>query len=86
MINELDGDGSGTIDFTEFSKMMVKKMHDVDPHEEQVSEAFRNFDRDGNGQITAEELKYVMNNILGEGMSDEDIQAMIKDADIDHNG
>ena len=56
MINEIDRDGSGTIDFVEFCYMMVKQMQGVNPEEEHV-EAFRVFDRDGNGNITAKELK-----------------------------
>ena len=55
-------------------------------HEELMLEAFRVFDRDGDGKITASEMKYVMNNQLGENLSLEEVQAMIKVADIDKDG
>merc|ERR1711898_82187 len=55
MINEVDADGSGTIDFPEFLDLMAKE----------IKEAFKVFDKDGNGFISAAELRHVMTN-LGE--------------------
>ena len=43
------------------------------------------FDKDGNGYITAAELRYVMAN-LGEKMTDEDIDEMLREADTDGDG
>lgn len=43
------------------------------------------FDKDGNGSISAAELKYVMAN-LGEKLTDEEVDEMIKEADIDGDG
>ena len=40
--------GNGTIDFEEFLHMMAQKMKDTDS-EEELREAFRVFDKDGNG-------------------------------------
>jgi hypothetical protein len=34
MINEVDADGNGTIDFPEFLTMMARKMKDTDSEEE----------------------------------------------------
>ena len=42
--------GNGTIDFPEFLTMMARKMKDTDT-EEEIKEAFRVFDKDGNGYI-----------------------------------
>ena len=57
MINEVDVDGNGTIDFPEFLSLMARKMKDTDTEEELI-EAFKVFDRDGNGLISAAELRY----------------------------
>ncbi|KAL0214688.1 hypothetical protein P9112_006872 [Eukaryota sp. TZLM1-RC] len=84
MINEVDADGNGTIDFPEFLTMMARKMKDADS-EEEVREAFRVFDKDGNGFISAAELRHVMTN-LGEKLTDEEIDEMIREADIDGDG
>ena len=42
MINEVDADGNGTIDFPEFLNLMARKMKDTDS-EEELKEAFRVF-------------------------------------------
>ena len=60
MINEVDVDGNGTIDFPEFLSLMARKMKDTDTEEELI-EAFKVFDRDGNGLISAAELRYSLN-------------------------
>lgn len=84
MINEVDADGSGTIDFPEFLAMMARKMKDTDS-EDEIREAFRVFDKDGNGFISAAELRHVMTN-LGEKLTDEEVDEMIREADIDGDG
>lgn len=58
MVNEVDADGNGTIDFPEFLTMMARKMKDTDS-EEEIKEAFKVFDKDGNGFISAAELRHV---------------------------
>jgi calmodulin len=84
MINEVDLNGDGTIEFKEFLGLMVRKMKDTDT-EEELFEAFKVFDRDGNGFITSHELRHVMTN-LGEALSPEEIEDMIKEADLDGDG
>ncbi|KAF8625665.1 hypothetical protein AX15_005244 [Amanita polypyramis BW_CC] len=84
MINEVDADGNGTIDFPEFLTMMARKMRDTDS-EQEIKEAFRVFDKDGNGFISAAELRHVMTN-LGERLSDSEVDEMIREADVDGDG
>ena len=76
--------GNGTIDFPEFLTMMARKMKDTDS-EEEIREAFRVFDKDGNGFISAAELRHVMTN-LGEKLTDEEVDEMIREADTDGDG
>ena len=54
MINEIDTDGNGTIDFPEFLTMngAEEDAQDTDT-EEEIEEAFKVFDKDGNGYISA---------------------------------
>ena len=59
-------------------------MKDTDTESELI-EAFKVFDRDGNGFISAAELRHVMTN-LGEKLSDEEVDEMIREADIDGDG
>jgi Ca2+-binding EF-hand superfamily protein len=81
---QIDADGSGTIDFPEFLTMMARKMKDTDS-EEEILEAFKVFDKDGNGFISAAELRHIMTN-LGEKLTDEEVDEMIREADIDGDG
>jgi calmodulin len=52
MINEIDQDGNGCISFNEFVYLMTKNVHEDGDIEEEIREAFRVFDREGNGFIT----------------------------------
>ena len=81
---KVDTDGSGSIDFPEFLTMMARKMKDTDS-EEEILEAFKVFDKDGNGFISAAELRHIMTN-LGEKLTDEEVDEMIREADIDGDG
>ncbi|OWF37074.1 Calmodulin [Mizuhopecten yessoensis] len=84
MINEVDEDENGTIDFPEFLVMMARKMKNTESNEE-IREAFRVFDKDGNGCISAVELRHVMTS-LGEKLTDTEVDDMIREADIDGDG
>jgi calmodulin len=84
MINEVDIDGNGTIDFKEFLGLMARKMRDNDSEEELI-EAFKVFDRDGNGLISNVELQHVMTS-LGENVTMDEVDEMIKEADLDGDG
>ena len=53
--------------------------------EAELKEAFNVFDADGNGFISAQELMSVLNNI-GESVTDEEIDLMINEADLDGDG
>ena len=53
--------------------------------QEEILEAFKVFDKDGNGFISAAELRHIMTN-LGEKLTDEEVDEMIREADIDGDG
>ena len=82
MINEVDANGNGTIEFPEFLTMMKAK--DTD-REKEIQEAFRFFDKDGNGFISAAELGQVVAS-LGEKITEEEVDKMIQEADTDGDG
>jgi calmodulin len=64
--------------------MMSRREKDADTDDD-LLEAFRVFDRDGDGNISTTELRMVMLN-LGEKMSDEEVENMIREADEDGDG
>ncbi|XP_062214631.1 calmodulin-like protein 4 isoform X4 [Phragmites australis] len=85
MMSEVDTDGNGIIDFQEFLSLIARKMKDGDGDEEELKEAFEVLDKDKNGFISPTELRMVMTN-LGEQMTDEEVEQMIKEADTDGDG
>jgi len=92
MINTVDIDGSGTVDFNEFLSMMARcncrRVEDPQQHkteEEELRHAFKVFDIDGNGYVDSNELKITMFN-LGENLSDKDVKHMLKLADQNKDG
>jgi calmodulin len=65
--------------------MMVKKMKEGGDSDDEIREYFRVFDKDGNGFISAAELRHVMTT-LGEKLTDEEVDEMIREADINGDG
>ncbi|XP_071961863.1 calmodulin-alpha-like [Antedon mediterranea] len=85
MIDEVvDHDFDSTIDFQEFLTIMAEKLKDTDT-EEEIRIAFSVFDKDSSGYISAAELRHVMAN-LGEKLTDDKVNEMIRDAGIDGDG
>ena len=83
MINELDIDGSGTIDFPEYLSLMSRKMKDTTVEEELI-EACKVFDIDGSGLITADKLRHVLT--TGERLTDKEIEEFNSGDYIDVDG
>ncbi|CAL0310362.1 unnamed protein product [Lupinus luteus] len=83
MIGEVDIGGNKRIDFEEFLNIMCRNVKEN--MVEELKEAFKVFDRDQDGFISATELKHVMMN-LGERLSDEEAEQMIREADLDGDG
>jgi calmodulin len=81
LITEVDTDGSGTIDFSEFLQIVARRKRS-DDGEAELREAFRIFDEDNNGFISADELRRVLTS-FGERLEDEEVEQMLREADID---
>jgi len=85
MMHEVDIDNNGTIEFDEFVELMQRRVGGSSDPDGEFKEAFKIFDKDGDGRISEKELKEVMTQ-LGEKMSDQDVTDMIKEADQDKDG
>lgn len=84
IIDDFDANGSGTIEFEEFVDVALKKLS-VPLTEHELKDAFTMFDKNGDGHITAAELKSLLTT-MGERLTDEEAQEFIDDADTNGNG
>jgi calmodulin len=84
MINDVDENGNGKIEFDEFVNLMHRRNKETDT-EEEVINAFKVFDKEGNGNISTTELRHIMTT-LGDKITEEEIDEMLREADIDGDG
>ncbi|KAI4883867.1 hypothetical protein NFI96_020328 [Prochilodus magdalenae] len=87
MIDEVDEDGSGTVDFEEFLVMMVRCMKDDSKakSEEELADLFRMFDKNRDGYIDMEELRLMLTS-TGEAITEDDVEELMKDGDKNGDG
>lgn len=84
LIKQYDRDESGTIDFSEFFELMLKKFHESQM-ESEVFEIFEALDRDGNGLLSGFEIQAVMK-LVNVDLTDDQVYELIKQADLDSDG
>jgi len=85
MIADVDENGDGTIDFDEFTTLMQMQMT-VTEHAENLTSAFKVFDGDGSGRISAKELREKMTTLGEPPLTDAEVDEMIAEADKDGSG
>ncbi|XP_047988740.1 troponin C, isoallergen Bla g 6.0101-like [Leguminivora glycinivorella] len=87
IIEEVDEDGSGELEFEEFvtlaSRFMVEE--DAEAMQQELKEAFRLYDKEGNGYITTAVLREILRE-LDDKISAEELDMMIEEIDSDGSG
>ncbi|XP_052766341.1 calmodulin-A-like isoform X2 [Mya arenaria] len=81
--NSVD-DGPQMTDFDAFLQIMAKRMTVPEP-DDQLLEAFRVFDKEGTGVISAADLRRIVTS-MGERLTDEEVEEMIREGDDDGDG
>lgn len=85
IMEEVDSDGSGVIDYTEFlAATLDRRLH---VQEDVCWSAFRVFDRNGDGQISQAELKIVLaNDQVNDVLGAEGVKKLLGEIDTDGDG
>jgi len=87
LIDEVDADGSGQLEFEEFlvlcSRFLVEE--DAEAIQEELREAFRLYDKEGNGYIKTADLREIMR-ALDDKLTEDELDEMITEIDTDGSG
>ena len=83
IINEVDEEGDGILDFPEFLSLIAKKKINVD-FEKELNDTFNSFDESNNGLISAEQLYKIMVK-FGENVTLEEVRLLIQEFDNDND-
>jgi len=87
IVDEVDDDGSGMLEFEEFTELAAKFLIEEDEEElkNELKEAFRIYDKDGQGFITNEVLKEILREIDPK-LTETDLDGIIEEVDEDGSG
>jgi len=87
LIQEIDVDGSGELEFDEFlaltSRFLVEE--DSEAMQEELREAFRMYDKEGNGYINVRDLREILR-ALDDNLTEDELDEMITEIDTDGSG
>merc|ERR1712061_924765 len=88
ILAEIDEDGSGEIEFAEFCQLCAKFLvedPDIDTMKRELKDAFRIYDKDGQGFITMDTLRALIAELLSP-LTDEELDGIIAELDEDGSG
>ncbi|KAG8231624.1 hypothetical protein J437_LFUL010302 [Ladona fulva] len=87
LIEEVDADKSGRLEFEEFVTLAAKFIveEDAEALEKELREAFRLYDKEGNGYIPTSCLREILRE-LDDQLTNEELDMMIEEIDSDGSG
>jgi len=87
IIEEVDADGSGQLEFDEFLTLCARFLveEDAEAMQQELREAFRLYDKEGNGYIKTSCLRDILR-ALDDKLTEEELDEMITEIDTDGSG
>ncbi|XP_046671691.1 troponin C-like isoform X2 [Homalodisca vitripennis] len=87
LIDEVDVDETGKVDFDQFCQIVgtFLEEEDAEAMQAELKEAFRLYDKEGNGYITTKVLREILA-ALDDALKPEDLDGMIAEIDTDGSG
>ncbi|XP_055384189.1 troponin C [Condylostylus longicornis] len=87
LIDEVDEDKSGRLEFGEFLQLATKFIieEDAESMQKELREAFRLYDKQGNGFIPTSCLREILKE-LDDALTNEELDSMIEEIDSDGSG
>merc|ERR1711935_744320 len=88
LLLEIDEDGSGEIEFGEFCQLcatFLVEAPDMETMKRELKDAFRIYDREGQGFITTETLRGLISELLAP-LPDEEVEGILEELDEDGSG
>ncbi|KAJ8677178.1 hypothetical protein QAD02_012965 [Eretmocerus hayati] len=81
------GSGSGQLEFEEFCTLAARFLveEDTEAMQQELREAFRLYDKEGNGYITTDVFRDILHE-LDDKLSSEELDLMIEEIDADGSG
>ncbi|XP_061393275.1 troponin C [Musca vetustissima] len=87
LIEEVDEDKSGRLEFEEFVQLAAKFIveEDAEAMQKELREAFRLYDKQGNGYIPTTCLREILKE-LDDALTEQELDIMIEEIDSDRSG
>jgi len=87
LVEEVDADKSGRLEFDEFVTLAAKFIveEDAEAMQKELKEAFRLYDKEGNGYIPTSILKEILRE-LDDQLTNKELDLMIEEIDSDGSG